>query len=492
VETATIQIPNSFRIALETSVFTDSFYQFMRYAWNEVEPETVYEDNWHIQAICEYLQVLYNGKIVSRNLMMNIPSGHMKSLLTNVFFPAWVWTKKPNTKFLCYSYSTDLTVRDSMKCRNLIGSEWYQQHFNVQIDPKHDLKDAFNTTKGGMRACFGMTSSLGGWRGDYLIIDDPLEMSKSDSKAERDKVNNSYDSAISSRASNPKTVCKVIIMQRLHEEDLCGHVLEKAETWEQLVLPAEYDGERFVSSIGFTDPRKEMGELLWNNRFGQQYVLFQKSNLGTRGTAGQLQQRPAPLSGNIFKKDWFERWDNPRIAGYYISADTASSLSDSAAKSAIMVGGVTEDYRLIPISLWSDKVAFPQLCDKVIEIAQSISEDKLFDIVIEGKANGIAAVQTLQQTAPDWIARRIITFNPPASLSKEERAGVASKWCENHSVGLPPISNGGGWLFDFEQSLFTFPNGKYKDEVDTFVQLILYLENILSDGLHSRMGVGVN
>ncbi len=482
-----IQIPNSFRIALEASICKDDLYTFMRMAWKEVEPETIYADNWHIRVICDHLQALFDGMIDSRNLMMNVPSGHMKSLLTNVFFPAWDWARKPGLKFLCYSYSADLTIRDSMKCRNLIGSQWYQERFKVTIDDKHDTKDAFNNTVGGYRYCYGMTSSMGGWRGDFLVIDDPLEMSKSDSKAERDKVNNAYDSAISSRAADPETVKKIIIMQRLNEDDLCGHVLEKEQKWEQLILPAEYDGIRNTSSIGFVDPRTETGELLWKNRFKADYIKSLKSDLGTRGAAGQLQQRPAPLSGNTFKKEWFtDRWESPRLSGIYISADTASSLSADAAQSSIMVGGVTEDYRLIPISSWSDKVEFPQLCSKVIEIAEGIGEKMLFDIVIESKANGIAAMQTLRQTAPEWIARRIVAFNPPASLDKVERAGVASKWCENGCVGLPPQD---GNLFAFEQELFTFPNSKYKDAVDSFVQLILWLENLLSDGLHTRMGI---
>src|SRR5574341_1083567 len=147
----TIQIPHNFEIELEASICLDSLYQFMRRAWKVVEPDTVYVDNWHIQAICDHLQALYEGRIPSRNLIMNVPSGHMKSLLTNVFFPAWVWTKAPKTKFLCYSYSADLTVRDSMKCRNLIGSEWYQERFPLMIDTRNDQKDAFDNKHGGSR-----------------------------------------------------------------------------------------------------------------------------------------------------------------------------------------------------------------------------------------------------------------------------------------------------------------------------------------------------
>lgn len=484
-QTGKIQIPNRFRIALEASVCQDSFYHFMRMAWKVVEPDTVYVDNWHIQAICTHLQALYEGGIPSRNLIMNVPSGHMKSLLTNVFFPAWVWTKAPKAKFLCYSYSSDLTIRDSMKCRNLIGSEWYQAHFPLEIDPRNDQKDAFDNKKGGYRRCFGMTSSIGGWRGDFILIDDPLEMSKSDSKAERDKVNNAYDTAISSRATDPNTYQKVIIMQRLNEEDLCGHVLEKEEQWEQLILAAEYDGERSVSSIGFKDPR-QIGELLWPSRFKDEYIRFQKSNLGTRGTAGQLQQRPAPLSGNTFKKEWFASRYEPKIIGYYISSDTASSTSLESARSSIVVGGITEDYRLIPVFVWADKVEFPQLVDKLIEVASLYREDRLYDIVIEKKSSGISAIQTLQQNAPEWIARKVMGYTP--QLDKEARASVASTWCENGSAILPP-SVGNDWMLMFEKELFEFPNGKYKDMVDAYVQLILWVENMLSEGLHARMGI---
>lgn len=471
--------------SLEASICQDDFYQFIVRAWKHVEQDK-YVDNWHIHAIALYMQSLYEGKIPSRNLIINVPSGHMKSLIVNVFFPAWAWTKNPGLKFLCYSYSGDLTVRDSMKCNSLIKSAWYQERFHVTIDDRNDQKDDFSNLQGGYRKCFGMGGSLGGWRGDFILIDDPLEMSKSDSEAERKKVNNAYDTAISSRATDPNTFKKVIIMQRLHMDDLCGHVLEKDEKWEQLILPTEYDGERFVSSIGFTDPR-EIGELLWKERFNADYVRFQKSNLGTLGTAGQLQQRPVPVSGNIFKKEWFAQRYEPRIIGYYVSSDTAASTSNEAARSSIIVGGMTNDYRLIPVYVWADKVEFPQLVNKIVEVAERFGEKMMYDIVIEKKSSGISAIQTLQQNAPEWIARQVMGYTP--KLDKEARASVASKWCENGSVLLPPISDTNDWLFMFEDELFNFPNGKYKDMVDSFVQLILFLEQYLSEGLHSRAGV---
>lgn len=372
-----------------------------------------------------------------------------------------------------------------MKCKKLIKSDWYQRHFGVQLDPTHDLKDAYNTTEGGYRMCFGMGGSLGGWRGDYILIDDPLEMSKAESQSARDMVNNAYDTAISSRETDPNTTKRVIIMQRLHEEDLCGHLTDKDEVWEQLVLPAEYDTERFVSSIGYHDPRN-VGELLWEKRFSATYLRLKKNTLGSKAYSGQYEQRPAPLEGATFKKDWFKaRHAEHDFAGFYISADTASSLL--GARSSIVVGGVTEDYRVVPVLVWKDNVDFPDLVTKIIEIAKRFPQERLFDIVIEAKANGISAIQTLQDTAPEWIASRVMPYTP--KLEKEARAAVASTWCENGCVQLPPPASGNDWLLAFEDELFNFPNSKYKDQVDAFVQLIFWLENILSDGLHSRMGV---
>lgn len=461
------------------------FYSFVKAAWHVVENDK-YVDNWHIKAICTYLQALYEGRIPSRNLMINVPPGHTKSLLVNVFYVAWCFAKDDGLRFLCYSYSSDLTVRDNMKCRKLVGSDWYQRRFHVQINPNDDLKDGFSTESGGYRKCFGMTSSIGGWRGDFILIDDPLEMTKAESEAERNKVNNAYDSGISSRETDPATTKRVIIMQRLHEDDLCGHLLE-SEEWEQLVLPAEYDAERFVSSIGFEDTR-HVGQLLWPERFTPSFLAIKKKVLGERAYAGQYQQRPSPLAGNIFKREWFkDRMSELQVAGYYVSGDTATSML--GARSALVVVGITNDFRLVPVFVWADNVEFPDLVEKIVEVAKMFPEHMLFDIVIEGKSSGEPAIQTISQKAPEWIASRIHSYYP--TKSKEARASVASVWCENGSVVLPTHTDDRGWLLRFEEELFNFPNGKYKDQVDSFVQAILWCENILSDGLHSRLGANL-
>jgi predicted phage terminase large subunit-like protein len=460
-----------------------SLHTFVVGAWREVEYSNPFVDGWHVRALCMYLQALADGQLPSNNLMINVPPRHMKSLLCNVFFPAWLWARAPISKFLMFSYSADLTIRDSLKCRQLIGSRWYQERFPVQINPRNDLKDKFENMDGGYRYCFGTGGSIAGQGGDYLIIDDPLEISKANSKAEREHVNYVYDNAIATRGNDPKTVRQILIMQRLHDEDLCGHIIGRGDAWETLILPAEYEGPRFTSSIGFTDPRSQPGELLWPERFGPAELAKTKQTLSTLGIAGQLQQRPAPLVGAIFKREWFAaRRDSMACVGRYFSWDTANSIEDTAAYTCGIVGELTPDYRLFIRSVYRDRMEFPQLQYAIDAQVKRFGGKMQKDIIIENKASGIQAIQSLKQTSA--YAGQVVPFNPKGD--KIARAYEAAKWCEKGMVVLPAPNDQTAWLNDFEDELFNFPNTQYKDQVDAFSQLCDYLSFYLAEGLEAK------
>lgn len=469
---------------LDAETLRRDLYAFVLEAWDQVEPTTPYVDGWHIMAIANYLQALAEGRIQSNSLLINVPPRHMKSLLCNVFFPAWIWTKWPGAKFLCFSYSEALTIRDSMKCRQLIGSRWYQERFAVEINPRADSKDKFENLMGGYRYCFGTGGSIAGQGGDFLIIDDPLEISKANSKAERERVNYTYDNAIATRGNDPRTVKKILIMQRLHDEDLCGHVIERGDPWELLILPAEYEGiERFHSSIGFRDPRQEKGELLWPSRFGPAELAAMKQTLSEIGAAGQLQQRPTPLLGAIFKRDWFAiRKESMPCVGRYFSWDTAASIEDTAAYTCGIVGELAPDYRLFIRDVWREKIEFPQLQYAVEEQARKyggLKSTVMKDIIIENKSSGIQVIQSMKQISP--FAPRVMPYTPKGD--KIARAYEAAKWCEKGMVILPYPDEKAPWLKAFEDELFDFPNSQYKDQVDALSQLCDYLSFYLAEGL---------
>jgi predicted phage terminase large subunit-like protein len=465
-----------------------SFYDFVVDAWPHAEKGTIFVDGWHIHAICQYLQAMDEGRIPSNNLIINIPPRHMKSLLVNVFYPAWVWTRNPSRKFLCFSYSSSLTTRDSRKCRDVIGSRWYQERFHVDISPRNDGAEQFENLQGGYRYCFGTGGSIAGQGGDDLLIDDPLEISKANSEAERKRINFTMDNSISMRGNDPKTVHKIMIMQRLHGDDPCGHVIANGEVWEQLVLPAEFEGvDRFHSSIGFVDPRTEPGELLWPERIGREELEKLKIPLSSIGVAGQFQQRPTPLLGAIFKKEWFtnRRESMPCVARYF-SWDTAASIEDTAAFTCGICGELTPDYKLFIRNIWRDKIEFPQLQYAVEGQVKKFGGNMLRDIIIENKSSGIQAIQSMKQTSK--LADNVVPFNPKGD--KIARAYEAAKWCEKGMVILPPVGPDNDWMFNFEEELFLFPNSKYKDQVDSLSQLCDYLSFYLAEGLAAQQRRG--
>ena len=391
----------------------------------------------------------------------------MKSLLCNVFFPAWVWTKTPAAKFLHFSYSENLTLRDSVKCRDLIASRWYEERFHIVINKRQDSKDNFQNSYGGYRMCFGTGGSIAGQGGDYLIIDDPLEISKANSKAEREHVNYVYDNAIAGRGNDPKTVKKILIMQRLHDEDLCGHIIERGDPWELLILPAEWENVvRFHSSIGLSDPRTEVNELLWPEHIGRKELDILKLPLSEIGVAGQFQQRPTPLVGAIFKRSWFtERRPSMPCVGRYFSWDTAASIEDTAAYTCGIVGELTPDYRLYIRDVWRKKIEFPQLQYAIEEQAKKYGGMKsvvMKDIIVENKSSGISVIQSLKQTSV--FADVVMPYTPKGD--KIARAYTSAKWAEKGMVLLPTPSDDVPWLHDFEEELFNFPNAAYKDQVD--------------------------
>jgi predicted phage terminase large subunit-like protein len=473
---------------VESEICKRSLYEFIKRSWNEVEAGTKFVDGWHIKAICTYLEACVRGDI--QNLIINIPPRHMKSLITNVFFPAWIWTFSPEKKFIFTSYAQNLATRDSVKCRKLLESEWYQKRFKLELASDNNQKMQYDNTAGGFRYSFGF-NSVTGQGGDYIIVDDPLDADKSSSVIELNNVNWAYDNVIFNRLNDFKTGVRIIIMQRLHENDLVGHILENKSTiYEQLILPAVYDGTRFESSIGFKDPRTEIGELLWKDKFGNKEIDALKGTLGDAGYAGQYLQRPSPQGGFIYKSDWLkDRVDRTDLVATFISVDTSYGNSNLSDYSAFVVGSLTSDYKLYIREVYRNKLAFPQLVDDVERLGRKYSHN-LNSIIVESKASGLSLIQTIKQSSNSEIRDILHAFNPTSD--KTQRGSSASIWCENGSVLLPPPNVDSLWLFDFEDELFKFPNSKYDDMSDAFAQLILFLENYLAEGLRIRQDTPIH
>ena len=247
--TALIQL-RTYRTATERA--TANLYEFTRQAWGIVEPDREFIEGWHIKAICEHLEAVESGKIL--NLLINVPPGHCKSRVCNVFFPAWVWASNPSARFLCASYAQDLSTRDSLDCRSLIESEWYGERWGDLVQLTHDQnqKTKFSTTAHGWRLSTSVDGRGTGEHPDYLMVDDPHNVKQAESTLERETCLRWWTDTMASRGLI-RGVRKVVIMQRLHTRDLSGMILDRGG-FDHICLPYLYESGRMnPTALGWTD-----------------------------------------------------------------------------------------------------------------------------------------------------------------------------------------------------------------------------------------------
>lgn len=443
----------------------DSLACFAREAWHVIEPNRPYVNGWHIRAICEHLEACVRGEI--RDLVINIPPRHMKSLLVCVLFPAWVWIRSGERRWLFSSYSDTLSRRDSIKCRRLIESAWYQDTFKPTwklADDQNQAKRFANNIE-GIRIATSVGGSGTGEGGDFIVVDDPHKAHEIHSDVKREGVLDWWDNSMSTRGNDPKTFCKIIVMQRLHQQDLTGHVLNRGG-YTHLVLPAEYEGNKNMTSLGWEDPRDTPGQLLWPARFGQTEIDKLKSELGSLGSAGQLQQHPASLSGNIFRRDWwkFYREQPARFDQIIQSWDFAVKDKEGTDYTVgITMGRIGSSKYLLDVV--RGRMSFPAACQAVVHARMKWRN--CHKTLIEDKANGPAVIDTLKKQVSGLIPVEPIG-------DKVQRANAVSPDVEAGNVYLPDPQLC-SWVGDFITELADFPTTRFDDQVDAFSQALFEL-----------------
>lgn len=476
---------------LQAEISKRSFHEFVKFAWPLVDPEP-FVDNWHIGLLSEYLQAtVWEGSHKPpeiKRLAINLPPRLGKSKLFSVLYPAWNWahSKETKTKFLYFSYSEDLALQDAETSRNLIQSEWYKKCFpHVVLSKTQSEKSYFATIKGGYRISTGIGGRGTGLGGDVIVADDVLKADNAFSDAMKKDVRLWWKNTITSRLNSQKTGVKIVVGQRLAHDDIFQY-LEDGEEYQWIILPLEYQGKKFISYPKFKeDPRTKEGELLWPERIGPNEVAAIKGNMSTYEYNAQFNQTPSSETTAIFKKDWFINRinDDHSIFSTFISWDLAAEFSDKNDFSAVTVGQLTTDYRLIIKEIQEYKLDFIALT-KMIEDYNNKYAYKFSACLIEAKANGNAAIQTLRKTSEKY-RDNIIAIN--SKDSKEARAHQAALWCEKGCVYLPTLSESRPWLPEFEDELLKFPVVKHDDRTDSFTQLVIYLQSRLERGYRDRL-----
>jgi predicted phage terminase large subunit-like protein len=462
-------------LAIEKEACGRSLATFAQEAWHVLEPATPMKWGWALDAICEHLEAVSHGEIL--RLLMNVPPGTMKSLLTGVVWPAWEWGPlgKPHLRYVGTAHKEPLAVRDSLKCRRLVQSAWYQRRWPLRLTGDQNAKTKFENAHTGFREAMAF-GSMTGSRGDRVILDDPhsVDDANSETKLAADIV--TFREALPSRVNNDESAI-VIVMQRLNEADVSGTAIELG--YEHLMIPMRYEPDRKCRTrIGWEDPRTKDGELMFPERFSEKSVKDLEQTLGEYAASGQLQQRPVPRGGGILKTNWWKPWPKkrplPPALHVFSSVDTAYSEKDQkhAAFSAVTVWMIFEDettgkHALMLLGAWWDRVGYPELKKHIA------SMHKLHDLdytVIERKASGISLIQDLRrQKKPRLNVRGF----DPGRMDKVARAYIASPMLEQGRVYYP---EGREWATKVINFVGVFPAGAAPsaDITDTVTQAVLY------------------
>lgn len=496
-------------IAISKAECEESLAEFIKQAWHVVEPGAEFHDNWHLHLLAESLEAITDGVELDdgskyNRLLINIPPGMMKSLLTNVFWPSWEWGPRnmPHLRYLCASHSMDLAIRDSTKMRRLIESEWYQERWGdrVTITKDQNQKTKFELTSTGFRQAVA-AGSITGARGDRVIIDDPHSVEGAASDQMRASTIEWFLEAVPTRLNKPMESAIVVIMQRLHEEDISGIILEKGLGYDHIMLPMRYEpGRAQPTMLGIEDPRTEEGELLFPARFPEAVVDRDENAMGPYAVAGQFQQSPEPRGGGVIKRDWWQKWEQPSYPpfDYVIAAvDTAYTTKSENDPSAMTVWGVwkggdqtavvtrtmgpdgemavlnrqykEEHPKCMLMYAWADRLELHELVERVQETMITYGVDKL---LVENKASGYSVAQEIRRLyGHEEFAVQLID---PKGIDKLARLYSIQHLFAEGLIHAPDRS----WADMVINQAAQFPRGKHDDLVDTASMALKHLREI--------------
>lgn len=443
--------------------------KFIELAWPIVEPAP-FVGGWHIDAIADHLMAVQRGEI--DRLVINVPPGCSKSKLTSVLWPAWVWTFEPSHKWMTATFDAALARRDALSMRALIKSDWYQRRWATRINDSPDVQETmgiYHTTAGGFRYSTTVGGGATGWHCHTQIVDDPTKPADiaGEPEAARLALERDWDwwrSTMASRKADPSKFRRVVIMQRLHEDDLASRCIDEGYT--VLMLPMRFEAARKCVTKWGGDQRTVEGELLCPARFDEKTVADTERDMGSQTAAAQLQQRPAPAKGLIFErkwlaKEWHELPVHPRWIQSWDCAFKDLSTSDYVVGQTWCQKGA-EFYLVHQVRA---RMSFSETCQAIRDMT------KLYPMttakLIEDKANGTAVIDTLTKEIPGLVA-----VEPDGG--KIARAHAASPCFEAGNVWVPPLDKA-PWVAAWREEMATFPMGRFDDSVDATTQAVNWM-----------------
>jgi predicted phage terminase large subunit-like protein len=445
----------------------EDFATFIARVFAQLDPNTPFAHNWHLDLLADRLTRVYCGEI--RRLIITIPPRSLKSICASVAFPAWVLGKTSTKRIVCASYGQELANKLARDTAAVMGSNWYQRVFATRLAMQRTAAADFETTARGGRMATSVGGVLTGRGGDIVIIDDPVKPDEAMSDAQRQAANDWFDNTLYTRLNDKRTGAIIIIMQRLHLDDLVGHVLAK-EDWEIVNLPAiAAEEERWTYDTlrgPVTHVRRE-GELLHPERDSADVLEAMRHALGEYAFSAQYLQAPVPLGGAIVKHDWIgysSASETPETFDRIVQSwDTANKETELADYSVCTTWGL-KGKKIYLLHVIRRRLAYPDLKRLVVEHAKGWHANI---VLVEDKASGTQLVQELRDQVSGIKAIK-------SEGDKVMRMVAQTPAFENGYVLLPKEAP---WLVDYVNELTSFPKGKYDDQVDSTSQALKWISD---------------
>lgn len=475
-----IQTPEDFRLAcidLSRRRCEAKLADYVRGSWETLEPHTDLLWNWSLDYICEHLEAVSRGEIT--RLVINQPPRTLKSTVCSIAWPTWEWATKPWNRWMFVSYADTLSTKHSVDRRTLIESPWYQERWGhaYRMASDQNVKTFFQNTKRGSMIATTINGSSTGLGGLRLVFDDPHNPKQALSDDVRQQAITNYQQTFFNRLDDKKKGAIVIVMQRLHQNDLAGHVLAE-QGWTHVMIdnPAQ-EAKTFVFQSGKPFERPE-GDLLDERREGPAEIAEARRTMGEYGFAGQYLQRPSPPGGAIFKRHWWQFYfelpaDLDEVVGSIDAAFKGKADSDNT---AIQVWARKGANKYLVAKPDTDRMSFPEAKKRVKLLRACHPTLSISRIYIEDKANGPAIIDDLKNDVAGLVA-----VNPEGG--KEARAHAVSATVEAGNVHLPsPVDRqnnprpGFEWVMAFVQLAADFPKVVKDDDIDAMTQALAQMQ----------------
>jgi len=456
------------RLKLRTDLST-----FIHRTFQTVAPAQPYLHNWHIEAMAWYLEQCAIGAI--KRLVITLPPRYGKSICASVAFPAWVLGRDPSKRIICASYSENLAGKHAGDCRTVMESDWYRNTFpSTRISRDKNTELNYLTTGQGYRYSTSVGGTLTGRGGNFIVIDDPINPEGAMSEAKRPAVNNWFDSTLYSRLDSKRDDVIILIMQRLHVDDLAGYVMPR-ERWTHLSLPAIAESEQRIQIGSGEFHMRKVGDLLHEEREPREVLEKLKVTLGSFNFSAQYQQRPVPLEGEMIKWGWFQFFDvlparvpNDRIVQSWDTASKSNELNDYSVCTSWLVQG----NRYYLFDVLREKLDYPDLKRRVMAHAARHDANS---VLIEDKGSGTSLIQDISRENTTGIP------NPISVLPEGDKITRMNAQSAKIEAGQVYLLKQAPWLGDLQAELLQFPRGRYDDQVDSISQFLNWVDKRSGD-----------